>query len=121
MLGVRDFGLFKHTILMLADKVIREVLLEREFGLSFTRHYVLGHASKRATQSLKCGHSPRMVSNPIFKAASVPSSGFSYPSTKASTRLEGAVTGESSISSGVANGRRISRNGCISCGLPMQS
>ena len=38
MLGVRDVGLFQHAILVLADEVIRDVLLKGQFRSFFPRH-----------------------------------------------------------------------------------
>ena len=38
MLGVRDVGLFEHAILVLADEIIRDVLLKGYFGFSSTCH-----------------------------------------------------------------------------------
>ena len=41
MLGVRDVGLFEHAILVLADKIVRDVRLKGYFGFSSTCHVVL--------------------------------------------------------------------------------
>ena len=38
MLGVRDVGLFEHAITVLADEVIRDVLLKGQFGGLLARH-----------------------------------------------------------------------------------
>ena len=54
------------------------------------------------TNYRKCGHADRIAGRPISNTANVPNNGFSYPGTSDWTRLDGAVWGESSISSGVA-------------------
>src|ERR1017187_1700225 len=38
MLGIRDVGLFQHAILVLADEIIRDMLLKRQLRLFFARH-----------------------------------------------------------------------------------
>lgn len=59
------------------------------------------------SQSLKCGQASRIAGIPISKATKFPKRGFLYLGTNASIRLEGAVSRESSISSGVAKSSRI--------------
>ena len=72
-------------------------------GESIGRRFSAAPFSSRFSHSSKCGHSDRIVSRPISNAARTPISGFWYPGTSFVIRFDGAVCGESSISSGKAS------------------
>ena len=75
-------------------------------GIRSPARYPPAYASKRTSQSPKCGQFSR--GRPISCAPSVPNNTFSYSGTRFFRRFDGAVSGESSISSGFSKASRMS-------------